>query len=456
MKTINNFLFKQIDNSALIVFRVFFGLLIFLESVGAIFTGWVKRTLVAPEFTFSFIGFEWLQPLPGNGMYYYFAIMGLFGFLVMIGYKYRWSMLGFAILWAGVYFMQKASYNNHYYLLMVLSFVMVLVPANTYLSVDVLQNPKNKSVKMYNWQKWLVIGLMTIAYIFGAINKVYADWLHAIPVQQFMLAKKHYFLIGDILQERWVHYVLSYLGIIFDALIVPALLYKPTRKIAFGLAIFFHLFNSIVFQVGIFPFLSLAFCLFFFDAKTIRNIFLKKKALYVDNKIELPKNINIIKYGVLLFFVIQIALPLRHWFIQDNVLWTEEGHRLSWRMMLRTKSGVISYKVIDKATGKSEIIDYRKMVSAKQANMLSTKPDVIWQFVQRLKAQYKKEGKEIEVYALHSKISVNGKKHQPFVDPKIDLASVTWSSLKHSDWLLPSLKTEITQESHSFPKEMKQ
>ena len=33
MKTINNFLFKQIDNSALIVFRVFFGLLIFLESV---------------------------------------------------------------------------------------------------------------------------------------------------------------------------------------------------------------------------------------------------------------------------------------------------------------------------------------------------------------------------------------------------------------------------------------
>ena len=75
---LNNVLFKHIDNSALIVFRICFGLLCFLESVGAIFTGWVKRTLVDPNFTFNFIGFEFLQPLPGNGMYYYYAIMGVF------------------------------------------------------------------------------------------------------------------------------------------------------------------------------------------------------------------------------------------------------------------------------------------------------------------------------------------------------------------------------------------
>ena len=80
----NKFLFKQIDNSALIVFRIIFGLLCFLESVGAIFTGWVKKTLVEPQSTFNFIGFEWLQPLPGNGMYFYYAIMGLFGLFVML------------------------------------------------------------------------------------------------------------------------------------------------------------------------------------------------------------------------------------------------------------------------------------------------------------------------------------------------------------------------------------
>ena len=432
----NTFLFKKIDNSALIIFRIFFGLLIFLESIGAIITGWVKRTLVDPEFTFSFIGFEWLQPLPGNGMYYYFALMGVFGIFVMIGFKYRISMLAFAILWTGVYFMQKASYNNHYYLLMLLSYLMILVPANRYASIDVKLNPSLASNTMYNWHKWLVISLMIIAYTFGAINKVYADWLNAIPLEVFMKSKAHYYIIGDILQERWLHYILAYLGILFDGLVVPLLLFKRTRKIAFYCAILFHLFNSIVFQVGIFPFLSLAFCLFFFEAETIKNIFLKRKKLYVANEVIFPKNASIIKWSFTLFIIIQIALPLRHWTIPGDVLWTDEGHRLSWRMMLRTRSGVISYKLIDKKTGKREILDYRKLVSPKQANMLSSKPDVIWQFAQRLKKKYKTEGKDIEVYAMSSKISINGKKLQPFINPKVDLASVKWDPFKHADWLL--------------------
>ena len=46
---LNKFLFKQIDNTSLVVFRVFFGLLICLEGFGAILTGWVKRTFIDPE-----------------------------------------------------------------------------------------------------------------------------------------------------------------------------------------------------------------------------------------------------------------------------------------------------------------------------------------------------------------------------------------------------------------------
>ena len=114
---LNKLLFKQIDNSSLIVFRIIFGLLIALECFGAIFTGWISYTLIEPKFTFNFIGLDFLQPLPGSGMYFYFAIMGVCGLLVMIGYKYRWSLGVFTLLWTAVYLMQKASYNNHYYLL---------------------------------------------------------------------------------------------------------------------------------------------------------------------------------------------------------------------------------------------------------------------------------------------------------------------------------------------------
>jgi uncharacterized membrane protein YphA (DoxX/SURF4 family) len=49
-------------------------------------------------------------------MYAYFVVMGIFGIMVMLGYKYRFAMLFYAIMWSGAYFMQKTSYNNHYYL----------------------------------------------------------------------------------------------------------------------------------------------------------------------------------------------------------------------------------------------------------------------------------------------------------------------------------------------------
>ncbi len=147
----NKILFKHIDNSSLVVFRMFLGALIFFESFGAIATGWIRRTMIEPKFTFNFIGFEWLQPLPGNWMYAYYAAMGIFGLLIMVGYKYRLSMLSFTLLWAGTYFMQKSSYNNHYYFLMILSAVMVVMPANRYASLDVRLNPQLKRLSMPNW-----------------------------------------------------------------------------------------------------------------------------------------------------------------------------------------------------------------------------------------------------------------------------------------------------------------
>jgi hypothetical protein len=240
---LNRILFKQIDNSALIVFRVFFGLLIIFESFGAILTGWVKRVLVEPEFTFSFISFDWLQPLPGIGMYIYFVIMGIFGFGIMLGYKYRFSIIGFTVMWTFVYLMQKSSYNNHYYLLVFLSLFMAIMPANRYYSIDAKQNPSIVKYSMPQWCSLLFIVQMGIVYTYASVAKWYPDWIDTTAIELFMKGKKDYVLIGDFLQTKWLHYVLAYSGILFDLLVVPLLLYKPTRKLAFVASVFFHLFN---------------------------------------------------------------------------------------------------------------------------------------------------------------------------------------------------------------------
>lgn len=435
----NKFLFKHIDNSSLIVFRLFFGALIFLESFGAILTGWVKRTLIEPQFTFNFIGFDWLQPLPGYWMYVYYAVMGILGIFVMIGYKYKWSMLSFAVLWAGTYFMQKSSYNNHYYFLMILSAVMVVMPANRYASVDARQNPEIKSNSMPNWCRWFFFMQLFILYTYASIAKIYPDWLDLSVPELLMKSKKNYVLVGNLLQERFMHYLIAYGGILFDGLIVPLLLWKPTRKFAFFASIFFHLFNSFIFQVGIFPYLSLAFAVFFFEPQVIQKLFLKRKPFYSEASIKIPKQALAFKTIFVIYFIIQVALPLRHHFIPGDVLWTEEGHRLSWRMMLRSKSGNTNFRVVDKATNTVIAIKLSDYLTKKQIRSVSAKPDVMWQFAQRLKHIYAEKGIDIEVY-VRAFVSVNGKPSKQLIDPKVDLANVEWNHFKHHNWiLLPNL-----------------
>ncbi|HLT32891.1 MAG TPA: HTTM domain-containing protein, partial [Aquaticitalea sp.] len=368
-------------------------------------------------------------------------VMGICGLLVMVGYKYRLSMITFTLLWTGTYLMQKSSYNNHYYLLILLSGIMVFQPANRYLSIDAKLNPKIKNISMPLWCSAVFILQMFIVYTFASIAKMYPDWLDTSVIEVIMRSKKHYFLIGDVLQEKWMHYFISYGGILFDGLIIPLLLFKPTRKWAFIVSLFFHLFNSFVFQVGIFPYLSIAFALFFFNPETIRHIFLKKKPLYEDQEVIVPNYKTPFLIVFILYFVIQIGLPLRHWFFKDDVLWTEEGHRLSWRMMLRSKSGSTYYRVIDANTNLQIPINMDDYLTKKQQRTASTKPDVIWQFSQYLKNDFAIKGIDVKVF-VNSYVRVNNHKLKRLIDPEVDLASVPWKPFKHSEWLLPSVQND--------------
>jgi len=435
---LNKWLFTQIDNSALVVFRIIFGLLIALEAIGAIFTGWIQRSLIEPQQTFNFIGFNFLQPLPGNGMLYYYALMGLFGLLVMVGYKYRISIIAYTIMWTGVYLMQKSSYNNHYYLLMLLLIIMSFLPANRFAAVDSRNNPSLRSISMPRWV-WLVIVLqMWIVYTYAAVAKLYPDWLNGSFPSVLMKSKQDYWLVGEFLQQQWVHYSIASFGLLFDLLIIPLLLWKKTRIFAFVAAIFFHLFNSFIFHIGIFPYLALAITLFFFPSEKINKWFLRNKKKYYNlNEIKVPsyrKPLLLILSG---WFILQIALPLRHHFFQDDVLWTEEGHRLSWRMMLRSKSGRSTFKVVEAGSRDTLYVDKSQYLSKKQMGAVNSKPDLIWQFAQRLKREYAEEGKNVQVF-VDSKVSVNGRPYHQFIDPKVDLAEEKWHHFKHHHWILPS------------------
>lgn len=434
---INRLLFHKIDNSPLIIFRIFLGILIALEGFGAIATGWVRKTLIEPDFTFHFIGFDWLQPLPGFGMYFYFGLMGLLGIFITLGYRYRISMITFAVMWWAVYLMQKTSYNNHYYLLALIASIMSFLPAHRSNSLDVRRRPELQTDGMFAYVKWIIVLQLFIVYTYAAIAKLYGDWLDFTFLKLLMESKAHYPIIGDLFKLGWFQKFIGISGILFDLLIVPALLWKPSRNFAFGCAVFFHLFNSLVFQIGIFPYMALAFTVFFYEPETIRKIFFRSKKTYSAVEQELPsfKNALLIFSGI--YFMVQLILPIRHHFISGDVLWTEEGHRLSWRMMLRNRAGSVVFQVVNKENSKSKHIRLSDFLTRKQRKRIGAYPDFIWQFAQHLKKVHAERGEDIAVYAKTS-VQINGRPAAPLIDPNVDLASVPWDHFRHHEWILPS------------------
>jgi hypothetical protein len=425
--------FKPIDNAPLIIFRIFFGFLLACESFGAIATGWVKAVFIEPQFTFSFIGFNWLQPLPGNGMYCYFIIMGILGLMIMLGLRYRFAIIGYTILWAGVYFMQKTSYNNHYYLLLLISFIMIFLPANRDKALDIKLGLVQEKKTMPYWIILIFIIQISIVYFYAAVAKFYPDWLDGTFTKNLLSGSELPVSVLALFSQKWFYLFIAYTGIVYDFLIVPLLLLKRTRTLALIASLCFHLFNAIVLQIGIFPFFALSFALFFYEPEKMRRIFLREKSTPDQNTNSDFSQKKLLYLLILPFLVIQIALPLRHHVIEGDVLWTEEGHRLSWRMMLRERSGYILIKIKDNTTGKIHFYDYRNNLSNKQANQLAVKPDFIWQYCQRIKEEY--AGQDISIF-IDCKNSINRKETRRLIDPETDFMKAEWNYVKHNKWIV--------------------
>ena len=449
----SEFLFRKIDNSALVIFRIIFGLLIVAECWGAIFTGWVNVNMVEPQLTFTFIGFEWLNNLLGPNMIIYYVIMGLLGIFITAGSFYRFAAILFAIMWSLSYWMQKTSYNNHYYLFMLVSWMMTVMPAHHFFSVDSFLFPKIKRLSCKNWVPVLFIIQLFIVYTFAAVAKLYPDWfngvfinLHFIEYANLISYKYQLTGLASVIGSLEFAQVFAWGGFLFDLLIIPAMLFQPTRSIAIKCAIFFHVFNSLVFGIGIFPFFALAMMIFFYDPDKIQELFFKTKSFMMDRNDEdglITTRRVAFSYLLMIYVLWQIYLPLRHFHIPGNVFWTEEGHRLSWRMMLRNRSNdtkvFIAYPDKNgKINGKEEI-NFNKYLTYKQAGRFGSSADMIWQMAKFVKEDYKKKGKNVMVF-VDSKVSINGSEYYQYTNPKVDIANTKWSYFGHQGWIMDQPK----------------
>ena len=155
-------------------------------------------------------------------------------------------------------------------------------------------------------------------------------------------------------------------GLLFDSLFVPAMLWKRTRNMAFMLSTVFHIHNVFVFNIGIFPFMMIAMNVFFYPPEQIGHMLRRaepdsstKPGVPVETLWYASQKL-VLAFGSI-YFLLQVLLPLRHLTYPGNVHWTEQGHRMAWQMMLKSKRGIIKFSVRTPCIGNCACIEIQHL-----------------------------------------------------------------------------------------------
>ena len=432
-------LFEPSDIAILVYFRIIFGAIMLWEVFRYFDHGWINSYWIEPIFHFTYYGFDWVKPWPGDWMYFHFIVMGILSIYIMIGFKYRISTILFFFAFSYMFLLEQARYLNHFYLISLVSFVMIFIPAHKALSFDSWRNKKIRTNFVPAWSLWLLRIQVGVPYFFGGIAKINEDWLIGNPLRFWLANRADTFpILGQFFREEWFVLFFAYSALFVDLLAVPFLLWKRSRIFAYGILVLFHLLNWQLFSIGIFPWFMIFATLVFFEPSWPR-IFKKFKTTKKPQvKISsLTKNQKIVLSLFLIFIIFQVAMPLRHFAYPGYVSWTEEGHNFSWHMKLRDKDTTQIYFIAtDPKTGETFEIDPDDDLSNRQVSKMSTRPDMILQYAHFIAENFKDEGYEdIEVRAVVVS-SLNGREAQQLIDPDVNLAEQPITILPKS-WIVP-------------------
>ena len=440
----NRYITKKTKAAPLAVFRILFGFMMLASIIRFWSFGWIETLYIEPVFSFSYYGFHWLPNL-GQFTYLLFIICGVSAFSVAIGYRYRLAIVLFFLSFTYIELLDKTTYLNHYYFISCLSFLLIFLPANCYYSLDALRLKNIRANTIPAWSINSIKLLLCIVYFFAGLAKLNSDWLlNAMPLQIWLPSKYDIPLLGDLLQQSWIHYAFSWGGAFYDLAIPFLLLWKPSRSIAFIFVVIFHVLTRILFPIGMFPYIMIVSALIFFDAtfhERILSFFswlLKKIRLFrvvKVNDLQKEKSAKIASYVVALFIVVQLLLPWRYALYPKELFWTEEGYRFSWRVMLMEKAGYAQFIVKNTKTGSQFAVNNSDFLTPFQEKQMSTQPDFILEYAHYLGAHFKSQGHQNIAVHVESYVALNGRLSQPFISPEVNLLDVE-DTFKHKDWIL--------------------
>ena len=421
MTELRAWLSRPVDAASLHTFRRLFGLLMFVSVLRFAARGWIADIYIDPPVHFPFWGLDLLRPWPGVGMYIHFAALAGAALALALARSPHVPALVFLLLFTYVELLEQTAYLNHYYLVTLLALFLAFVP------------PSDRAFAP-RWTLWALRLQVGLVYVFAGLVKLRADWLFAgQPLRTWLKGHADFPLLGPLFARPETAHAMSWAGAVFD-LSTPFLLLHPrTRPYAFAAVLGFHALTGLLFPIGMFPWIMACSALLLFPPDWPRRL-LGRPPVPSDSSVPTLSSLGLAALTV--HFTIQLTLPLRHHLYPGDVGWTEEGFRYAWHVMLVEKTGMVTYRVHDPASGRTFIVHPEDTLTPQQAKQMAIAPDLVLAHAHHIAADFAARGLPgVEVRA-DAFVAYNGRPSARLIDPTVDLAGER-DTLARKRWILP-------------------
>ncbi|XP_030845915.1 vitamin K-dependent gamma-carboxylase [Strongylocentrotus purpuratus] len=422
--------------------------------------------------------FNGLTPLPVDWMYLVYLVMYLGAVGIFLGAFYRLSCLLFCIPYWYIFFLDKTTWNNHSYLYGLISLQLIFMDGNRFWSVDGWLNPKIRNANVPLWNIAIIRLQIFVVYFYAGLKKLDADWIGGYSMEYL---SKHWIFepFRLLLTDEQIDYFMVHLGGLFLDLSAGFLLFfDSTRLFGTFFCSSFHIMNSQIFSIGMFPYAMLASTTVFFSAswpRTFCSILpscLKNnipsvsfsntvqpsaKCIYAPSKENKKKSDafsskkaknttatwghHTAVIGFILYVSIQLFLPYSHFITKGYNNWTNGLYGYSWDMMIHSwHTQHVKVKYIDGKTGAEGYLspDYWT-----ESNRWASHSDMTKQYATCI--GHHLEEMVLSEPQLYMDVwkSMNGRFQQRMFNPTVDLIRAEWSPFSATPWLMPLL-TELS------------
>ncbi|XP_041478309.1 vitamin K-dependent gamma-carboxylase-like [Lytechinus variegatus] len=464
------------DPASIAVWRILFGLVMMIDIPQ-------ERGMAYADYRWGdpnecrFPLFNALKPLPVDWMYVVYLTMYIGAFGVFLGAFYRLSCLLFCIPYWYIFFLDKTTWNNHSYLYGLISFQLIFMDANRFWSVDALLNPKIRNANIPLWNIAIIRFQIFVVYFYAGLKKLDADWIGGYSMEYL---SKHWIFepFRFMLTDEEIDYFIVHLGgLVLDLSSGFLLFFDATRLFATFFCSSFHIMNSQIFSIGMFPYAMLASTTVFFSPSWPRS-FCSVLPIYVKNNIPSvsfsatiqpsenciyppPKKENKKKndpcsvkrnskmswrhqstvIGLIIYVCIQLFMPYSHFITKGYNNWTNGLYGYSWDMMVHSwHTQHVKLKYIDGKTGNEGYLspDYWT-----ESNRWAGHSDMTKQYATCIAHHLKDMGLSEPRLYMDVWKSMNGRFQQRMFNPNVDLVRANWSPFSATPWIMPLL-TELS------------